>query len=101
MTLGQAKAASQGGSGWRTRSRPTLLTSRLKLPLVTWKFSSGYNFCRVKKKKKTRTALTASSHNGAWQDARTTWNVHLGRWAPGVCLWEGDWTVLSRQTVQC
>lgn len=49
---GPGGAASQGGSGWRTRSRPTLLTSRLKLPLVTWKFSSGYNFCRVKKKKK-------------------------------------------------
>lgn len=99
---GQGWAASQGGSGWRTHSRPSRLTSRrvlLRLPLVTWKFSWGYNFCRFNLEK-TRPALTASSHNRTWQDTRTTQNRHLGRWAPGTSR-EGSWIVLSRQAVPC
>lgn len=39
---------------------------------------------RESREKKPRTALTASSHNRAWQDTRTTRNIHLGRWAPWV-----------------
>lgn len=73
------------------------MTSRrvlLRLPLVTWKFSWGYNFCRMNLGK----TRPAPSHNRTWQDTRTTQNRHLGRWAQGISG-EGSWIVLSRQAV--
>lgn len=57
------------------------MTSRLKLPLVTWKFSSGYNFCRVKKKKKPalRLLLPATTELGRTPEQPGTYTWGGGR----------------------
>lgn len=93
---GQGWAASQGGSGWRTRSRPSSLTSRrvlLRLPLVTWKFSWGYNFCRVNLGK-TRTAPTLLLPTT--QLGRTPEHPRTYTWGGGRREWVGVGVGLDR-----